>query len=285
MLARSSSSSETELKNIVESTATIVFLGTPHRGSQGVAALGEVVRSLVSSFGMETTPVILDALGLKTTDLLRAQEDFSTLWQKYDFRVKTFQEAFGLTGINLGVLGNKVVPDSSSSIGDSRERAETIQANHREMCRFKGTEDPGYQKLAGEIRHTYVQLVNSHTLDAQVIEYIELPPEQQFKHVVYNLVHSSLKGSNTYDWTSYQYGTPLDMVRDTNDSDKSQDGAPEVIITDTGLRKVKPYWYNYTTMAKGRWLGREILEIISTEFRDRSMEYYVRPGLCLFRAF
>lgn len=29
-------------------------------------------------------------------------------------------------------------------------------------------------------------------------------------------------------------------------------------------------------MAKGRWLGREILEVVSTEFRDRSVEYYVR---------
>ncbi|KAJ4863623.1 NACHT domain-containing protein [Trichoderma breve] len=141
MLVRSSSSSETELKNIVESTATIVFLGTPHRGSQGVAALGEVVRSLVSSFGMETTPVILDALGLKTTDLLRAQEDFSTLWQKYDFRVKTFQE-----GLSLAKLKKKVVPDHSSLIGDSRERAETLQANHMEMCRYSGKDDPNYYK-------------------------------------------------------------------------------------------------------------------------------------------
>ncbi|KAF9222417.1 pseudouridine synthase [Gyrodon lividus] len=40
------------------------------------------------------------------------------------------------------------------------------------------------------------------------------------------------------------------------------------------LKKVPPYWYPYTTMAKERWLGREILEIVSTEFRDRSMQYY-----------
>lgn len=44
---------------------------------------------------------------------------------------------------------------------------------------------------------------------------------------------------------------------------------------DAGLKKLTPYWYPYTTMAKERWLGREILEIVSTEFRDRSMEYYV----------
>ena len=43
-----------------------------------------------------------------------------------------------------------------------------------------------------------------------------------------------------------------------------------------GLKKIPPYWYPYTTMAKGRWLGREILEVVSTEFRDRSMEFYVR---------
>ncbi|KAH7921640.1 pseudouridine synthase [Leucogyrophana mollusca] len=41
-----------------------------------------------------------------------------------------------------------------------------------------------------------------------------------------------------------------------------------------GLKTIPPYWYPYTTMAKERWLGREILEIVSTEFRDRSAEYY-----------
>ncbi|KAJ7198474.1 pseudouridine synthase, partial [Mycena pura] len=44
--------------------------------------------------------------------------------------------------------------------------------------------------------------------------------------------------------------------------------------TPTGLKKVEPYWYPYTTMAKLRWLNRELLEVVSTEFRDRSMEYY-----------
>ena len=53
-------------------------------------------------------------------------------------------------------------------------------------------------------------------------------------------------------------------------------GASTTIITQTGLRKTVPYWYPYTTMAKMRWLGRELLEVVSTEFRDRSMEYYVR---------
>ncbi|KAH7099924.1 pseudouridine synthase [Auriculariales sp. MPI-PUGE-AT-0066] len=41
-----------------------------------------------------------------------------------------------------------------------------------------------------------------------------------------------------------------------------------------GLKKITPYWYPYRTNAKERWLGREMLELVSTEFRDRSVEYY-----------
>jgi hypothetical protein len=50
-------------------------------------------------------------------------------------------------------------------------------------------------------------------------------------------------------------------------------------LTSTGLRKIEPYRYPYTTMAKGRWLGREMLEVVSTEFRDRSIDYYVSPQI------
>ena len=49
-----------------------------------------------------------------------------------------------------------------------------------------------------------------------------------------------------------------------------------------GLKKIAPYWYPYTTMTKMRWIGRELLEVVSTEFRDRSMEYYVRALMSPF---
>ncbi|KAK0199944.1 tRNA-pseudouridine synthase [Desarmillaria ectypa] len=52
------------------------------------------------------------------------------------------------------------------------------------------------------------------------------------------------------------------------------DVEPQVPPVAHGLRKIPPYWYPYSTYAKERWIGREILEVVSTEFRDRSMEYY-----------
>ncbi|WVN86508.1 uncharacterized protein L203_101672 [Cryptococcus depauperatus CBS 7841] len=40
------------------------------------------------------------------------------------------------------------------------------------------------------------------------------------------------------------------------------------------LRYIKPYWWPYKTFVKQRWIGRQLLEVITTEFRDRSSDYY-----------
>ncbi|SCO75796.1 uncharacterized protein FRV6_00008 [Fusarium oxysporum] len=156
MLSRSSSSSRCEHQNILESVEAVIFLGTPHRGSVDIAAKGEVARSLLSAFGVATTPVILDSLGLKNTDLERVQEEFSRLWHTSNFRVKTFQE-----GLILPKLGKKVVPEYSSLLGNYREHAETLQADHLEMCRYSGKDDPNYRKVAGEIRPTYLSITTT----------------------------------------------------------------------------------------------------------------------------
>ena len=41
------------------------------------------------------------------------------------------------------------------------------------------------------------------------------------------------------------------------------------------LIRTPPYWDSIKTRAKGRWQGRTIYEVLSTEFRERSSEYYV----------
>ncbi|KAG0307088.1 hypothetical protein BGZ98_001083 [Dissophora globulifera] len=42
------------------------------------------------------------------------------------------------------------------------------------------------------------------------------------------------------------------------------------------LRKIKPYFFKYQTFAKGRWLGRKIIDVFNTEFRDRDNVFYER---------
>jgi 23S rRNA-/tRNA-specific pseudouridylate synthase len=50
-------------------------------------------------------------------------------------------------------------------------------------------------------------------------------------------------------------------------------------IRENGLRKVKPYEFQYRCFAKGRWLHRSIEDVFHQEFHDRSPAYYTRAIL------
>lgn len=102
-----------------------------------------------------------------------------------------------------------------------------------------------------------VVLANLHKFKLQSREQLPLTTlssRDQFRHVLSRFITASMSGA-------LAQRQPSQVVIPTS--------------LNGGLKKMPPYWYPYTTMAKERWLGREILEIVSTEFRDRSMEYYV----------
>jgi hypothetical protein len=153
VLRRAETSREQSIHDIILSTAAVIFLGTPHRGSPGLANLGEIVRRTASTIlRVDSNATVLRTLGCDSPELELCRESFTTQWREYNFRVKTFQEAFGLGGIGISRYPEKVVPDTSSLLDDTREHAETIGANHMDMVRFCGIADPGYQKVSGELR-------------------------------------------------------------------------------------------------------------------------------------
>lgn len=41
-----------------------------------------------------------------------------------------------------------------------------------------------------------------------------------------------------------------------------------------GLRKVRPYYFDFQTYCKGRWVGKSLLHVFGTEFRSQTLEYY-----------
>ncbi|XP_076834083.1 pseudouridylate synthase RPUSD2 [Brachyhypopomus gauderio] len=41
-----------------------------------------------------------------------------------------------------------------------------------------------------------------------------------------------------------------------------------------GLRKVHPYYFDFKTYCKQRWIGKTLLEVFSTEFRAEPLDYY-----------
>lgn len=47
----------------------------------------------------------------------------------------------------------------------------------------------------------------------------------------------------------------------------------DYLVTD-GIRSVVPYVHEFTTHAKGRWVGREIIEVLTREFGGHPREYW-----------
>ena len=63
--------------------------------------------------------------------------------------------------------------------------------------------------------------------------------------------------------------------------------ATEIFSYFSGLRKVYPYLFKYSTHAKGRWLGKRIPDIIAKEFYrgSVSMGVSIRSNIYLKYAF
>lgn len=45
-----------------------------------------------------------------------------------------------------------------------------------------------------------------------------------------------------------------------------------------GLRKVHPYYFEFRTYCKGRWIGKTLLEVFKSEFRAESIDYYQKAA-------
>ena len=86
------------MKDVYKSSSAIVFLGTPHRGSDH-ASLGDTIRRIVSAVGFDTQGQVLQALQPGSEILELAREEFCELWRLKGFAVRTFQESQGIAGV------------------------------------------------------------------------------------------------------------------------------------------------------------------------------------------
>lgn len=64
-----------------------------------------------------------------------------------------------------------------------------------------------------------------------------------------------------------------DLIESKKTIDEEETEGASYYVED-GLRRVTPYYFTYLTYAKGRWLGRTLVDVFSEEFRDRAPEFY-----------
>ncbi|KAJ3509344.1 hypothetical protein NLJ89_g5265 [Agrocybe chaxingu] len=121
--------------------------------------------------------------------------------------------------------------------------------------------------VAFEFCLTFPQTVSTIDFDTFSVSIVESEVQEE-KGFCRRTIHLPVIPVSAYEQFRQNIAN---LLRSTLMADKEPTFKPKEV---RGLKKIPPYWYPYTTMTKMRWIGRELLEVVSTEFRDRSMEYY-----------
>ncbi|KAK4083548.1 uncharacterized protein Triagg1_1210 [Trichoderma aggressivum f. europaeum] len=114
---------------------SIIFLGTPHRGSN----LAKVARNILQVMGVSKP--YLDDLSANSAYLT----ELNSLFQPYaeDLHIWSFFETRPVTERPAIVLVDKF----SATLGYSHEEVLPLDADHRHICKFGAIEDPNYRKV------------------------------------------------------------------------------------------------------------------------------------------
>ncbi|TGJ79046.1 hypothetical protein E0Z10_g9716 [Xylaria hypoxylon] len=150
MLRRAAShrSRHPHLYQIFKSTVGVIFFGTPHGGADPRGFLHQVSRNVIKAGNLTTAPDEIDAF-LPSTDSLQIAKDlFGLLAKKQQWKIHTFQESLGTSSLG----GRKVLENDFSYMNfPGVETTQHIKNNHMDMCRFAGSADPEYKKLAAAV--------------------------------------------------------------------------------------------------------------------------------------
>lgn len=167
-----------EYGNIWGSALGILFFGTPHRGSS-LAGYGAQLARVPTALSMKPEPILLHSLSTGSFLLGELNEEFRLLMERRGEgrEIISFYETKGMAGVGM------VVEPSSATVNPAGKMVGweipiPVVGNHRDMCRFDGSQDPTYvtavhsiQRLrrgkiqGGEVKNEWFiveQIVNPH---------------------------------------------------------------------------------------------------------------------------
>ncbi|KAF2105865.1 hypothetical protein BDV96DRAFT_607880 [Lophiotrema nucula] len=126
-----------EYENIVKAISAIVFLATPHRGTN----LAEVLNRILQSTLVSNSKQYVSELAKNSFTLQKLNEQFRHIAPKLD--IVSFYEtqpcSLGLKNARIMVLEK-----DSSVLGYPGETSKALNADHHDVCKFESPKDPNY---------------------------------------------------------------------------------------------------------------------------------------------
>ncbi|KJR89828.1 ribonuclease p/mrp subunit [Sporothrix schenckii 1099-18] len=126
-----------ELGSVYACTKGIVFLGTPHRGSE-LTSYGHVVAKVAKVFLRNPNEHLISLLEKESPILERQRRSFASISKNLDIAC-VIEEL----PTSLGI----VVPESSATIDGFNVKYQQIPRNHMDMCKFATQDELGYKRV------------------------------------------------------------------------------------------------------------------------------------------
>lgn len=135
---------------MVSNTKGIVFLGTPHRGSNA-ASYGRTAYLLTKAFAFQSANTkLLTALEKNSETLDRISTAFFQTLEAYqNLRIASFAEE---KQVRLRVVGMQIVRPDSAKIGHAHETWGSISEDHRNMAKYSSLKDDGFVKVSRKVQ-------------------------------------------------------------------------------------------------------------------------------------
>ncbi|TAQ86948.1 hypothetical protein B7494_g4728 [Chlorociboria aeruginascens] len=146
---------------IVSSISAILFLATPHRGSN----LAEVLnRILTASIFNHSPKLFISELSNGSQRIEALNDAFRHVAPRID--ILSFYETLQTS---VGPKKMMVVEKSSATLGYPDEISKSLDADHHNVCKFESTEDPNYISVRNALKTlvTTIRANGQHLLRAQ----------------------------------------------------------------------------------------------------------------------
>ena len=137
--------SSEEGKAIRKSIAGIIFMGTPHCGSD-LANIGSAFAN-IASMVIDMPKLLLKTLSKNSSALYYISRDFATVTSDLNLTLISFYELNPCSPPWWKGKSVVVVDKRSAILGFPGEEIVAAHANHRELCRFKGEDDPAFRPV------------------------------------------------------------------------------------------------------------------------------------------
>ncbi|KAK5047249.1 hypothetical protein LTR84_006771 [Exophiala bonariae] len=131
--------------DIVDSVSAVLFLSTPHRGSDLASTLNNLLSACILTFSPQE---YIAELRANSQSLLEINDQFRNLVSKIELFSFYETRPTKVAGIHVQILQR-----DSSSLGYPGEICTPLDADHHDVCKFSSQQDPNYAVIRDVLRY------------------------------------------------------------------------------------------------------------------------------------